>query len=55
MARRNRLANVAYKLDVTEEQLKEAPAFQESDRERTLSDQTHRAAVYDYYATPVYW
>ncbi|WP_082836167.1 PRC-barrel domain-containing protein [Croceicoccus bisphenolivorans] len=44
-----------YRLDVTEEQLKEAPSFQESDRERTISDQRHRTAVYDYYSTPVYW
>jgi len=44
-----------YRLDVTEEQLKEAPSFQESDRERTLSDRDYRAEVYDYYATPVYW
>lgn len=44
-----------YKLDVTEEQLKNAPSFQENDRDRTLSDRGHRAEVYEYYATPVYW
>lgn len=44
-----------YKLGVTEEQLKNAPSFQENDRERTLSDRQHRSEVYEYYAAPAYW
>ncbi|MEE4208184.1 MAG: PRC-barrel domain-containing protein [Parvularcula sp.] len=44
-----------YKLGVTEQQLKEAPAFQESDREQTLSNREHRAQVYEYYNAPAYW
>lgn len=44
-----------YLLDVTEDQLKNAPRFQENDRDTTLSDQNHRAQVYEFYAMPAYW
>lgn len=44
-----------YLLDVTEDQLKNAPRFQENDRDITLSDQNHRAQVYEFYAMPAYW
>lgn len=44
-----------YLLDVTEEQLKNAPRFEENDRDTTLSDQNHRAQVYEFYAMPAYW
>lgn len=44
-----------YLLDVTEDQLKNAPRFEENDRDTTLSDQNHRARVYEFYAMPAYW
>ncbi len=44
-----------YKLSVTEEELKNAPSFQASDRDQALSDHRHRDEVYEYYGTPRYW
>jgi len=44
-----------YKLDVTEEQLKNAPSYPDSERDQRATDQEHRGQVYDYYAAPTYW
>lgn len=43
-----------YKLDVTEDQLKNAPSHSERDQDKA-EDQQYRATVYEYYAVPVYW
>lgn len=44
-----------YKLDVTEEQLRNAPSYSETDRDERAADEEHRRQVYEYYAAPTYW
>lgn len=43
-----------YKLDVTEEQLGEAPTFDEDNRERP-HDRDYQVTVYEYWQVPTYW
>ena len=44
-----------YKLDVTEDQLRQAPTHTGEDNERRMSDNDYRASIYSYYAVPIYW
>lgn len=44
-----------YKLDITEDQLRNAPSYPDSERDEHASDLEHRGQVYEYYAAPVYW
>jgi hypothetical protein len=43
-----------YRTDITEEQLRGAPAFSR-DREHDWSDRTREQELHDYYQTPYYW
>ncbi|MCA1749938.1 MAG: PRC-barrel domain-containing protein [Parasphingopyxis sp.] len=43
-----------YKLDVTEDQLRKAPAFKQADRE-TAHDRDYQTTVYEYWQVPTYW
>lgn len=43
-----------YKLDVTEEQLREAPTYEANERDREY-DPDHRATVYEYWQVAPYW
>lgn len=43
-----------YRLDVTEQQLREAPTYKESDRDR-LRDRDYQTRVYEYWAVSPYW
>lgn len=43
-----------YRLDVTEDQLKQAPRFDESDRARAY-DRDYQTQVYQYWAVTPYW
>jgi sporulation protein YlmC with PRC-barrel domain len=43
-----------YKLDVTEDQLKNAPSYNENEPDRA-SDSQYKTSVYEYYAVPIYW
>lgn len=43
-----------YKLDVTEQQLREAPTFEEGERERP-HDREYQTTVYEYWQVPTYW
>lgn len=43
-----------YRLDVTEQQLRDAPRFVEADEAR-LYDKDYRSSVYEYWAVTPYW
>lgn len=43
-----------YKLDVTEEQLREAPTYSETDRDQQL-DRDYQTRVYSYWVVAPYW
>lgn len=43
-----------YKLDVTEDQLREAPTYGESDRDRQFDDE-YQTRVYSYWVVAPYW
>ncbi|MXO63956.1 PRC-barrel domain-containing protein [Qipengyuania oceanensis] len=43
-----------YKLDVTEEQLKNAPTYSDNDREQQL-DRDYQSRVYSYWVATPYW
>ena len=43
-----------YKLDVTEDRLREAPTFKEDERERAY-DREYQTTVYEYWGVPTYW
>ena len=43
-----------YKLDVTEDQLREAPTFKDSERER-VHDREYQSTVYEYWQVPNRW
>jgi sporulation protein YlmC with PRC-barrel domain len=43
-----------YRTDITEEQLKGAPAFS-SERDHDLTDRTRERELHDYWRTPYYW
>lgn len=43
-----------YKLDVTEEQLRNAPTYSENDRDQQL-DRDYQARVYSYWVATPYW
>ena len=44
-----------YKLDITAEQLKNAPSYPNHEKDERASDTEYRTKVYDFYAVPVYW
>lgn len=43
-----------YKLDVTEDQLKQAPTFEATEQDREY-DHDYRASIYDYWQVSPYW
>lgn len=43
-----------YKLDVTEDQLREAPTYSDSDRDQQL-DRDYQSRVYSYWVVTPYW
>lgn len=43
-----------YRLDVTEEQLRNAPSYSEDDRDRQL-DREYQSSVYSYWVVTPYW
>ena len=44
-----------YRLDVTEDQLRNAPRFDENDYESRANDRDYQKSVYEYWAVTPYW
>lgn len=44
-----------YKLDVTQDQLKEAPSYEASDRDERMYDNDYRRESYEYWGEKPYW
>lgn len=44
-----------YKLDITEDELRNAPSYSEGERDSRMDDREYRGQIYEYYAVPTYW